>query len=442
MKIIIGVLVALAALILPASPALAQLGISPGSIDLRVPCGEYTLPSVTVRNDSDRAMDFEVELAGYGHDLRGSTEVLEPDTNPLSAAAYITFDPAEFRLEHGESQDIDLTVSIPEGTDGGRYAVVLVVGTPAGDEPIKTVSRLGVLVRLTITVSHLVQQGRILSIGSAPVESGMPIPIEVIYANEGNVHYRVQSSVTIFDAGGDVLDVVRGRLTMVLPGYSRELAADWIPDRELEPGVYDALARVSLEDGTLLAEAEGSLEVGMPYVPPASPVSITLSPASASILQTEDGRFSVSFPQGAVFSQVEISLRGYPLDQLAPPPPGYSLAATAFRVEGLPGLLAKEATVTVKYSPAYLERAESEPARLKLARWDEAEGRWTVLKTRLDREAMAISTTTNRLSIWAVMVAPPASINPALIGGVAAGVIVLGLLVYFLAVRRRTASLK
>jgi len=437
MKIIAGIFIALAALALLTSPALAQLGISPGSMDMLVPEGEHTLPSITVRNDSDKPMDFEVKLAGYGQDISGSTEVLEPDTNPLSALSYIQFDPAEFSLEPGESQEIDLTVSIPQGTDGGGYAVVLVVATPRDEEAITTVSRLGVLVRLTIAGSHLVQQGSIECIGSEPVESGKPIPIKVTYANEGNVHYEVQSSVTIFDAQGDVLDIVRSSGAVVLPGYSRELVAEWIPDRDLDPGIYDALASVSLEDGTLLDEAEGSFEVGVPYVPPSPPVSLTLTPASASILQTEDGRISISFPQGAVFSQLEISLRSYPLEQLATPPPDYHLATTAFRVDGLPGLLAKEATVTVKYTAADLDKAKGEASRLKLARWDEAEGQWTVLETYLDREAMTISATTNQLGIWAVMVAPPAKVNWVVIGGAAAGVIALALLVYFLAVRWR-----
>ena len=440
MKIIAGIFTALLISVVLTSPALAQLGISPGSMDMLVPEGEHSLPSITVRNDSDKPMDFEVVLVGYGQGIGGSTEVLEPDTNPLSALPYIGFAPAEFYLEPGGSQEVDLTVSIPAGTDGGRYAIVLVVATPRDEEAIKTVSRLGVLVRLTIDGSHLLQEGSIESIGSEPVESGKPIPIEVTYTNEGNVHYRVQSSVTIYDAQGAVLDEVEGKPALVLPGYSRELVAEWIPDRDLEPGIYNALARVSLEDGTLLDEAEGSFEVGVPYVPPSPPVSITLTPASASILQTEDGRISISFPQGAVFSQLEISLRSYPLEQLAAPPSGYSLSASAFRVDGLPGLLAKEATVTVKYTAADLDKAEDEASRLKLVRWDEAEGQWTVLKTYLDREAMTISATTNQLSIWAVMVAPPTKVNWALIAGVAAGVIVLGLLVYFLAVRRRGAS--
>lgn len=440
MKIIAGIFTGVAALALLISPALAQIAISPGSMDMLVPEGQHTLPSITVSNDSDRPMDFEVQLAGYGQGTSGSTEVLEPDTNPLSAAPYISFNPAEFALEPGESQEIELTVSVPQGIDGGRYAVVLVIGAPGGDEPITTISRMGILVKLTIAGSQLVEQGSIEFIGSEPVESGEPIPIKVTYANEGNVHYEVQSSITIFDAQGDVLDAARTRWAVVIPGYSRELIAEWIPGSDLDPGTYDAQASVYLEDGTLLDEAAGSFEIGMPYVPPSPPVSITLTADSAATLQTEDGRFSISFPEGAVFSDVEISLRSYPLDQLAPLPPGYSLAATAFRIDGLPGLLAKEATVTVKYLSADLECAGGDAPRLKLARWDTADSQWTVLDTSLDRGAMTISAETNQLSVWAIMVGPPAGMNWALIGGVVGGVIVIGLLVYFLVVRRRRTS--
>ena len=437
MKTITGIFVALLTLVILTCPALAQLSISPGSMDMLVPKGENSLPSITVSNDSDKPMDFEVKLAGYGQGTGGSTEVLEPDTNPLSAVSYVSFTPAEFSLEPGEAQEIYLTVSIPQGINGGRYAVVLVIATPRGGEPITTISRMGILVRLTVAGSHLIRQGSVELIGSEPVESGNPIPVEVTYANEGNVHCRVQGSVTVFDAQGDVLDVARTSWAVVIPGYSRELVAEWIPGRELDPGTYNAQASVYLEDGTLLDEAQGSFEVGMPYVPPAPPVSITLTADSAATLQTSDGIFSITFPQGAVFSDVDISLRDYPLDQLPPLPSGYGLAATAFRVDGLPGLLAKEATVTVKYLSADLESAGGDATRLKLARWDIADGRWTVLETELHREAMTISADTNQLSIWAIMVGPPAKENWALIGGVVAGVIAVALLVYFLAVRRR-----
>jgi len=193
-----------------------------------------------------------------------------------------------------------------------------------------------------------------------------------------------------------------------------------------------------LEDGTLLDEASGSFEVKEPYVPPSPPASVTLIPGSAATLETGDGRISISFPKGAVISQVEVSLRSYPLEQLPSPPTDFELATTCFRIDGLTGLLVKEATLTVKYSPADLERAEGDASRLTLARWDEANNQWSVLKTKVDKEANTLSTKTNQLSIWAVMVAPPAApFNMLLMAGIAAGVLVVGMAILLVVLLRR-----
>lgn len=264
------ILIALLALVLPTSPALAQLGVGPDSIDVTVSRGDNSLSPVTVRNESDKPVDFKVELAGYGQGIDGRSKVLEPDSNPLSALSYIKFDPAEFHLEPGEKQRIDLIASIPEGIEGGRYAILLVVTDPKGEGPVKTVSRLGVLIKLTIAGSHLDTKGSIKLVEPGGIEPNTPIPIKVIYANEGNIHYKVQSSATISNAQGDILGKVGSKSAVVLPGYSRELIAEWVPTRDLELGVYNILATVSLEDGTVLDEASGSFEVKEVYVPPTS----------------------------------------------------------------------------------------------------------------------------------------------------------------------------
>jgi hypothetical protein len=130
------------------------------------------------------------------------------------------------------------------------------------------------------------------------------------------------------------------------------------------------------------------------------------------------------------------------LEQLPPQPTGFDLATTCFRIDGLTGLLAKEATVTVEYTAADLDKVGSDASRLRLARWDEAQSQWSVLKTKVDKEAMTLTTNTNQLSIWAVMVAPPAhrQVNWPLIGGIVGGVIVTALSVYFVTVRRRGGS--
>jgi len=169
---------------------------------------------------------------------------------------------------------------------------------------------------------------------------------------------------------------------------------------------------------------------------------VTVTPGSPATLETEDKSVHVSFPQGSVTGQAEVSVQSYSPEQLPEPPSGFEFGTTFFRVDGLSGLLAKEATLTLKYSTADLSQADGNASRLTLARWDEANSEWTVLKTEVNEEAMTLTTSTNQLSIWAVMVsAPPepTSWGP-VIGGIMGGIIIIGLLVYFLVIRRRVTN--
>jgi hypothetical protein len=121
----------------------------------------------------------------------------------------------------------------------------------------------------------------------------------------------------------------------------------------------------------------------------------------------------------------------------------------------LTGLLIKNATITVKYSSADLDKLGGDASKLKLARWDEAQDQWTVLKTKVDTQTTALSADTNQFSIWAVVsggaagstpgvtsssTSPQASgTNLGLIIGIVAAVVIIVLLIYFLLIRRRSA---
>ena len=117
-----------------------------------------------------------------------------------------------------------------------------------------------------------------------------------------------------------------------------------------------------------------------------------------------DGRVVVSFPAGAVFSDVNVTLKPVSNAKLSAAPQGATLGATSFRVDGLTGLLSKDATVLVKYSSADLDAAGSDVSKLTLARYDDSENKWTILPTTLDKGALTLSTATNRFGIMAVMV--------------------------------------
>jgi hypothetical protein len=78
-----------------------------------------------------------------------------------------------------------------------------------------------------------------------------------------------------------------------------------------------------------------------------------------------------------------------------------------FSVDGLNGLLANDATVTVKYSTADLTAANNDASNLVLGRYDSTA--WTLLPTTVDQNAMTLTASTNRFSTWAVIAAqsPP-----------------------------------
>lgn len=424
----IALLLATVVLVIAAVPVFAHPGLRvSGAFLLRdvSPGKVITHRMVVDTAETDPAMDIVVGIEDLGK---------------YSAKNFITIDNPSFHLAPGESQDVIATINIPSDVgDGGRYAIITIRQKPVKGAGVGAVAGIDVPIVLTIKDSQLLHEGKITEVSLSEAISGQPVNIVITFENTGNHHFKVKAEVSISDARGEILDTIYLPLTVssVVPGMSGQLRGVFIPKRELPSGVYSVRARAMLDDGTILDEAEGSFEVKGAYLPPSPAGKLTVAPGSASILQTEDGRISASFPKGAVISQVEVSLKSYPLEQLPSPPANFELATTGFRIDGLSGLLAKEATITVKYSQADLERAEADASRLKLARWDEGNNQWSVLKTKVDKEAMTLTTNTTQLSIWAIIVAPPTELHWVVIGGIVGGVIIIALLVFFLAVRRR-----
>jgi hypothetical protein len=161
--------------------------------------------------------------------------------------------------------------------------------------------------------------------------------------------------------------------------------------------------------GTTGADA-GSNIAGTPGTSAVSPPaasqeksSIRLTPKSQGFLESTDKQISVIFPAGAVISETDVITQQISPAQLPPSPRNAKPSGTCFKVDGLNGLLSKEATITVKYTNADLDSVGGDASSLVLARWDEGDSRWTFLPTTVDANARTLVVTTNRLSIWAVM---------------------------------------
>jgi len=429
--------------VLETGSAFAGLWVTGASLAAEVSPGDTLTHNFSVGiRETDPPMDIQIDVGGMGQSLNGTCQALDSsrDTNAYSARQFITLDKSSFHLDPGNSQKVVATIHVPRDTGaGGRYAVINVHSQPVSEGQVNMISAINIPIYLTIKGSQLIYAGRVTEISTSEPADGQPVHIFTVFQNTGNHHFKVKGEVTIADAQGQILDSMHLASTSsaIIPTMSRLIESTFIPQSQLPSGVYSIKSRLMLEDGTVVAETSGNFAIEEIYIPPQAPASVTLTPNKTSVLKTENGEISVIFPAGAVAGQVAVSLRNYPVEQIPPPPKGFEMASTVFRIDGLSGILDKGAAVTVKYTQADLNKAGGDASRLRLARWDEAQNRWQFLPTQVDTLATSLSTDSKQLSIWAIMVAPHSGgINWWPIIGPVAGIAIIGVLAYNFVARR------
>jgi hypothetical protein len=243
-------------------------------------------------------------------------------------------------------------------------------------------------------------------VDTGAVTIGQPIKVTTTFKNTGNYHYYyTQNTVAIRDVKGNLVGSysTQPSIFAIIPGNTVNYIAT--PEiQNLPAGTYTADSKVLLEGGAVLDEKSTTFEVKTNYVPPVTESNITVTPGSAGTLTSPDGRYSVSFPQGAVIGDVVVTLKPYLHDRLNPAPGSARLGATSFEITGLSGLLSKDATVRITYSADDLAAAGGDASFLKLSYWDAAQGSWVILPTQVNMQEMTLTATTNHLSVWTVMV--------------------------------------
>jgi hypothetical protein len=417
----------------------AGLRVAGAKIIAEITPGSELTHIMNVGNTTDESMDIAIEVSGYGTSATQNFIVLSPqeDISQYSARTFFNVSPSSFHLEPGESRDVTFYGKVPDdAVNGGRYAIIFIHTQPTGQDTA-TITAVAARVLLTINNSSLVHTSEITSVETKPKQ---PLDLLITIANKGNHHYNPDISGTLKKANKTLASASTIETWPVIPGYSRQFSLSFAGSftNGVPAGIYTAEITVKDEAGNLTAEYSYSLEVEEPYTPPSLPVKVIVSPATASDLKTNDGKVTISFPKGSVTGQVTVSLESYSVAKLPTLPVDYQAADTCFRVDGLTGLLAKEATVKVQYSPADLEKAGGDASQLKLARWDEGDNQWSILKTAVDKNNMTLTAATDRFSIWSVMVAPPVKINlPLIIGGSIGGVIIVCLAVLYFIKRRK-----
>jgi hypothetical protein len=377
-----------------------------------LPGGTDTHRIIVTIGPGETPTDVKVDVFGFGQTPDKTYTPLDPanDVSGYSARSFITIDNSSVHVEPGTGMIVNAKISIPKNAGpGGRYALIYVQALPGKGKSITT----AVLIPVMITVSGTTpaESGSITDLSVNDVTIGQPITIMTTLKNTGNYHYyHTVNTVTVSDGNGKIIGNVSNEPSSyaIIPGNTVQYSAT--PEiRDLPLGTYTVTSSVLLEDGRVLDEKSEKFEVKTNYIPPITESSITLTPGRAGTLISPDGRYSIAFPQGAVLGDAVVTLKPYSKDRLLAAPANAKLAATSFEITGLTGLLSSDATVKVTYSADDLAAAGGDASQLKLAYYDTARNAWVILPTQVNTGSTTLTTTTNHLSVWAVMVSSTTS---------------------------------
>jgi len=412
--------------------SVSALSVTGSKFMATMPPGSETTHTITLNIEgATEPLDLQADVMGFTNGPDGAYLGVsaEEDTSPYSARTYVTLDRNQVHLLPGTSEKITATISVPKNAgSGGRYAMIYIHSGVQGAKSVGFISAVAVPVMITIGGSDLVKTGTLTGISVGDIATGQPFVVTTGFQNTGNHHYYgVTDTVVISDATGVIATESIGPTAWaVIPGSTVNFK---VPIRTPLPvGTYTVQSTVTKEDGTVLDSKSENFEVAIPFTPPPTSAKITLTPQSEGVLVSPDGRYSVTFPAGSVLSNVEVTLRPLQLTMVPTGTETIELGSSTFVVEGLSGLLARPATVRVKYSEDDLSAANGDANSLKLARFDAGGNAWTILSTSRDGETLVIQS--DRMGTWAVAAAPGVGgtgidTNMMILGGIIAVIIIL-----------------
>jgi hypothetical protein len=254
-------------LLLAAGVASAGLGVSGSKLEKNVAPGDKFTHVMQVKTDpSDSPVNISVDIFGITQGDDGAIAELNAskDTSAYTARPFLKVSPTSFHLDPGKTQQVTLEVDIPNDVvgSGGKYALVKIRTLPVGTGMVGFSTGVYVPIRLTFNGAEILNKGEIESINLEKVKDEDKQILFVLLKNTGNHHYYPKLNATVKDKDGKIVanaSVPRG--IALLPTYSRLFKPLLNSDTPLKPGTYDLNTTISMEDGTVLATKETSIEV-------------------------------------------------------------------------------------------------------------------------------------------------------------------------------------
>jgi hypothetical protein len=255
-----ALIAALAALILWAGPAAAQISVevSPLRIELTAGAGSTTTQGITVSNAGKDPIRVRARLTDWELSRDGAPQFESAVENgPYSATGWLRLAPPEQVIDPGKDAVVRFSMTVPQQIEPGGYRTgVLFEFGPASGDPIAR----GREVMFKSRIATLIY----ISIGEPPVAAelidlrsraaGPQLQIVATVKNTSRRSVRTKGSLAVLNAGGQTVREVPVPDVPLLPESEREVMIVVVdPDKQsvLAAGDY----RVELR-----------LDVGLPAV--------------------------------------------------------------------------------------------------------------------------------------------------------------------------------
>jgi P pilus assembly chaperone PapD len=229
-------------LLIPQAADSVEVGftVTPAKLEIPIPAGaSYNIP-LTVHNPSFDAVHIQATMVDFGVTSNGSYEFQRVGSRPYSLLKWAAIRPREFDLAPGTSQQVQLTVQVPQ-TPGlsGEYAGIVFFQSRPPRAPSKGVAfSVRIASKIYETIPGTVKiEGAITKMTATTGNRGEAY--HVLFKNTGNAHVYLRGTLVIQKGNGtvDQLQLANGEL--VERGGERTLE---IIGKRLDPGSYQAIA--------------------------------------------------------------------------------------------------------------------------------------------------------------------------------------------------------
>ncbi len=241
----------------------AQLAVPSAPFYLNVSAEETMTFSLKIENLGEEPEGATVYLGDWERDFNGNIQYLSPGTLPQSLANWIKISPTSFTIKGGGDREIRFTISVPEGEEGSRWAVLFIQREPElaeevvkrGEEErrvvIRSVFRYAIRIYQTVPGTEK-REGKVTDIGVNLTEGGYPVKIKVEFENTGNTFLKPTGWVEFRDMEeGKTVAKIDIPEFPILPGRKRALEVSY--QKELPPGKYITLAVIDYGGDNLVA---------------------------------------------------------------------------------------------------------------------------------------------------------------------------------------------